>query len=197
MADTGDSKSPDSNIMRVQVPPPAPFLIVNTFWFWMLSMKKLSADTLRKHKGISFVGVSTCFFVYDSEGHFYMAKRSNKSRDEKGTWEIGGGGLKWGLTAKENLFREIKEEYNATPLKVTFLGYRDVLRSSEEAELTHWVALDFAVLVNPKLIKVNEIDMFDDSGWFTLAKLPSPLHSQQLTFFDKYSLQIRTLLGEN
>lgn len=125
-----------------------------------------------------------------------MAKRSNKSRDEKGTWEIGGGGLKWGLTAQENLLREIKEEYNATPLKVTFLGYRDVLRHPEGGDLTHWVALDFAVLVNPRLIKINEADMFDDSGWFKLTKLPSPLHSQQLTFFDKYSSQIKALLGQ-
>lgn len=124
-----------------------------------------------------------------------MAKRSHLARDEQGTWEIGGGGLKWGLDAEENLRREIKEEYNATTRKITFLGYRDVHRMLEDKTPTHWLALDFAVLVDPKEIKINEPEMFDDSGWFTIDNLPKPLHSQQHVFFDKYSKKISKLIN--
>lgn len=160
-------------------------------------IKKLSPEDLRQHKGISFVGVSTCFFCYDGKGKFFMAKRSNLSRDEKGTWEIGGGGLKWGLTAEENVRREVVEEYGAKILKVQFLGYRDVLRQLKDSPPTHWVALDFAILVDPKSMKINEPDMFDDAGWFTLDNLPSPLHSQQHAFFKQYDSLLAPLIAKS
>lgn len=155
---------------------------------------KLPSDILRQHKGVSFVGVSTCFYVYDRTGRHFMAKRSSKARDEQGSWEIGGGGLKWGLDAEENLRREVKEEYNATPERITFLGYRDVHRRLKDGTPTHWLALDFAVLVDPEDVKINEPEMFDDSGWYTLDNLPDPLHSQQLTFFRQYRSKIKQLI---
>jgi len=123
-----------------------------------------------------------------------MAQRSKNSRDEKGRWEVGGGGLKWGFKAEDNMRREVLEEYNAKPLEVRFLGYRDVIRNPSDGPANHWVALDFAVLVDPKDIRINEPDMFDDGAWFTLDNLPSPLHSQQKTFFAKYTKEIKSLL---
>ena len=157
-------------------------------------IEKLPPDILRKHKGISFVGVSTCFFVHDKSGRFFMGQRSKNSRDEHGTWELGGGGLKMGMLAEENLHRELKEEYNATPIETKFLGYRDVLRKLQDGTPTHWLALDFAVRVDPGEVRINEPDMFDDSGWFTLETLPTPLHSQQMTFFEQYADQLAPLL---
>lgn len=159
-------------------------------------MQKLPDDSLRAHKGVSFVGVSTCFFVYDAAGRFFMGKRSARARDEQGTWEIGGGGLKFGQTAEANLLREIKEEYNATAISWELLGYRDVFRELPDGTPTHWLALDFAVLVDPADIKINEPDMFDDSGWFTRSTLPSPLHSQQSYFFEKYKDQLDRILAQ-
>ena len=126
-----------------------------------------------------------------------MAKRSQKSRDEQGKWEIGGGGLKWGRTAEDNMRREVKEEYNATVLKSDFLGYRDVFRELKDGSKTHWLGLDFAVLVDPSEIRINEPDMFDDSGWFTLDNLPAPLHSQSPTFFEQYADQLKPFLKSN
>lgn len=142
------------------------------------SFDKLSPDILRKHKGVSFVGITTCFICHDGNGCIFMAKRSQNARDEHGNWDVGGGGLKWGVTAKENVIREIQEEYSTTPMDVQFLGYRDVFRMMPDGAPTHWLALDFLALVNRDEIKINEPDMFDKSGWFTLDNLPSPLHSQ-------------------
>jgi 8-oxo-dGTP diphosphatase len=161
-----------------------------------MSIQKLPPDVLRLHKGISFVGVTTCFFCYDGRGRFFMAKRSQKARDEQGTWDTGGGGLKWGLSAEENMRREVKEEYNGDVLKSSFLGYRDAFRELKDGTKTHWLAIDFAVLVDPEVIRINEPDMFDDSGWFTLDDLPSPLHSLKPEYFKKYDAQLRTLLNQ-
>ena len=158
-------------------------------------VKKLSADVVREQKGISFVGVSTCFFVYDGKGKFYMSKRSEKARDEQGKWEIGAGGLKWGENAEDNMVRELKEEYDADPLKITFLGYRDIHRKLNDGTPTHWLGLDFAVLVDPKQVKINEPDMIDAADWFTWENLPSPAHSQTDIFMTKYHDTLKTLLA--
>jgi len=158
-------------------------------------MRKLSTETLRKHKGISFVGITTCFFVHDGKGEFYMTKRGKNARDEQGTWEIGGGGLKWGSKIKENALREAKEEYDVDPINTEFLGYRDIFRKTPEGIPTHWVGLDFAILADRKKVKINEPDMIDDDGWFTLDNLPSPLHSQQVVFVEQYLDKLKRILG--
>ena len=161
-----------------------------------MKLPKLPPQTLRAHKGISFVGVTTCFLCHDGKGNIFLAKRSKKARDEQGRWEPGGGGLKWGSTAEENMRREVKEEYNADVLDSVFLGYRDALRSLADGTNTHWVGLDFAVLVDPSQVKINEPDMFDDSGWFTLDNLPAPMHSQWPDFVDQYLDKLKTVINQ-
>lgn len=91
---------------------------------------------------------------------------------------------------------KIREEYSATPTDVAFLGYRDVFRELEDGTKTHWLALDFAAKVNPEDVRINEPDKFDDSGWFTLDKLPSPLHSQNLFTLQKYESQLKGIVGD-
>jgi len=154
---------------------------------------RLSAEDIRSHKGISFVGVTTCFWCYNKNGEFWLAKRSRNTRDEQGTWEPGGGGLKWGSTAEDNVIREVKEEYGATAEKITFLGYRDAFRSLADGTPTHWLGLDFAVLVDKKQMKINEPHMFDDASWFNLDELPQPLHSQIPVALEMYGDQLKKL----
>ncbi len=160
-------------------------------------IKKISPETIRLQKGISFVGITTCFFCYDGKGSFVLAKRSKNSRDEHGKWEVGGGGLKAGVSAEDNIRREVKEEYGADALAIEFMGYRDIFRKLDDGTPTHWLGLDFAVLVGRNQVKNNEPEMFDDIGWFTLDNLPSPLHSQVPSFFTKYEKLIKRLLPAN
>src|SRR6266568_2651079 len=126
-----------------------------------MSIEKLSSEILREHKGKSFPGVGTIFFCHDGTGRFFMAKRSQNARDEQGRWDIGGGGLKHGQSLEDNARREIMEEYNATPLEMEFMGYRDVFREMDGIQ-THWLAMDFLVLVDPAEVKIMEPDMVDD-----------------------------------
>ena len=153
-------------------------------------MDKLASEVLRAHKGISFVGVTTSFLCYDLSGQFVMAKRSKNARDEQGTWDQGGGGLKWGVTAEDNVRREVQEEYGANAKQIDFLGYYDVFRTQPDGTKTHWLLLSFAVLVDREEVKINEPDMIDEIGWFNVNTLPSPLHSQQQPFFDRYKTEL-------
>ena len=100
-----------------------------------------------------------------------FAQRSENSRDEKGCWDIGGGAIEFGENIEETVKKEIKEEYSTNVQKLEFLGFRDVHRTHDGVS-THWIALDFKVLVDRTMGKIGEPHKFDDLGWFTLDTLP-------------------------
>lgn len=137
-------------------------------------------------EGIIRTGV--CFFCHDGEGLYLISKRSQNARDENGTWDPGGGGLKFGEKIEDAVVREIQEEYCAKPLAVEFLGYRDVFREQKGAP-THWLMFDFRVQVNPQEVQIGEPHKCDGIKWLTIDEiknLSEPLHSQFPAFFDKY-----------
>lgn len=157
---------------------------------------KLSPQDVRKHKGASFTGITTVFWCYNDEGQIFLAKRSKRARDEHGKWDPGAGGLKHGQTLEANLRRELKEEYGAEPLRLDFIGYRDVFRQLDDGTPTHWLAMDFAVKVDPATLRINEPQMFDDSGWFALDELPAPLHSQFDTFLRLHGNTLKRIMAD-
>jgi 8-oxo-dGTP diphosphatase len=141
-------------------------------------------------KGFDYIGNAVIYFCHDGEGNMVMAKRSQNARDERGTWDIGGGAIELGDTIEATLQKEIMEEYSTDVLAYEFLGYRDVHRE-HEGKKTHWVVLDFKVLVDKNKVKIGEPHKFDDIGWFTLDNLPTPLFSQLPYFFQKYQDKIK------
>lgn len=156
---------------------------------------KLSAKEIRKHKGVSFTGITTVFFCHDGNGNLFLTKRSKNTRDEHGMWDPGGGGLKHGSSIEDNVRREVKEEYNAEPLSLEFIGYFDAFRNNPEGTPTHWLAMCFAVEIDPDSVNINEPDMVDDYGWFKIDKLPHPLHSQFENFMTKHGSKLKELMG--
>ena len=131
------------------------------------------------------------YFCHDGEGNVLMGKRKQTCRDEWGRWDIGGGGLEFGMPLEETLRNEIKEEYLTKVLDYEFLGFRDVHREHEEKK-THWVALDFKVLVDRGMAGNGEPHKFDEVKWFTLDSLPSPVHSQFPNFLKLYGEKLKT-----
>lgn len=136
-------------------------------------------------KGIDFVGNSIIYICHDGQGHYLMQKRGIRARDEHNTWDFGGGALELGDTVAHTLRKEIKEEYGTTVLNYEFLGFRGVHRE-HQGQKTHWIALDFKVLVDRSQVRNGEPDKFDEIGWFSLDKMPEMLHSQLPFFLNKY-----------
>lgn len=138
--------------------------------------------------GVDYIGVTVNFFCYDRKGNLLLQKRSNKARDEHNRWDCGGGAVRFGETFEEAVKREMKEEYCCVPIKLDFAGVNNVLRVNQGIK-THWVCLIYAVLVDPKRVKIGDKKKIDDLRWFRKNKLPKPLHSMyinHLKFIERY-----------
>jgi len=140
-------------------------------------------------KGIDYPGITVSYMCHDGRGNFVMNKRGVNCRDEHGAWDFGGGGLDFGVSVEDTLFKEIKEEYCATPISYKFLGYANLFRE-HAGKKTHWVGLYFLVELNRAEVKNGEPHKFDDIGWFRLDALPTPLHSAIPAFLEKYKNQL-------
>jgi 8-oxo-dGTP pyrophosphatase MutT (NUDIX family) len=145
----------------------------------------MSEPTSIIKKGVDYPGITVVYFCHDGKGNIVMAKRNTNTRDEHGCWDIGGGGVELGDTIESTLKQEIKQEYGTDVLDYKFLGYRDVHRE-HEGKKTHWLALDFKVLVDPTLVMNNEPHKFEAVSWFTLETLPDKVHSQFPNFLKLY-----------
>ncbi|HWA52438.1 MAG TPA: NUDIX domain-containing protein [Patescibacteria group bacterium] len=136
-------------------------------------------------KGEDFIGNCVVFFCHDGKGNVVMSKRGQNARDEKGVWDIGGGGIEFGDTVENTLRQEIQQEYGTDVLDYEFLGYRDVHRINNNKP-THWIALDFKVLIDPSKVKNGEPHKFDDVKMFSVKDLPKEIHSQFPLFLKLY-----------
>jgi 8-oxo-dGTP diphosphatase len=127
--------------------------------------------------------VSCVFVCHDGAGRILLARRGAGARDEPGSWDCGAGALEFGETFEQAVTREVGEEYATTPRDTAFLGVRNVLRDDPPS---HWVALTFAVLVDPASVAIGEPHKFVQLAWVTPDTLPDPLHSQLVPTLDLY-----------
>ena len=76
----------------------------------------------------------------------------------------------------------MQEEFNvASNAELRSVGVHQAFRISDAGEPTHWLSIDHIIILDngeADIIKINEPNKFDDSGWFDFGHLPSPLHSQ-------------------
>jgi ADP-ribose pyrophosphatase YjhB (NUDIX family) len=133
-------------------------------------------------QGIDYIGITCVFYCHDGKGNILLHKRSKKCRDERGRWDCGGGAVEFGETWEQTVRREVKEEYGCPIEKLSYVTANNVLRI-HNGKPTHWIALLFSVLVDPKKTVLNDLEKMDQIGWFTFNNLPSPLHSMFLTHF--------------
>lgn len=142
----------------------------------MKSKVKVANDKIDLRRGIDHIGVTINFLIHDGNGKILLQKRSINCRDEQGKWDIGGGAVEFGESLEEALLRELMEEYNVKPLEYDFTRVGTALRKHNGID-THWVYVNYRVLVDPNEIKIGEPHKVDEIGWFFLNEIPSPRHS--------------------
>jgi 8-oxo-dGTP diphosphatase len=141
-------------------------------------------------KGVDFTAITVSFVCHDGKGNYLMEKRSTNCRDEHGAWDFGGGSLEIGEKIEDCLKKELKEELGVEPIEYKFLGYLDLFRNLN-GEDTHWVSLEFLVLIDPSKVVNGEPHKFDEIKWFRLDTLPSPLHSVAPIILEKFKDKLK------
>ncbi len=63
-------------------------------------------------RGVDYIGVGVGAILVNAEGSVFLAKRGEKAKNERGTWEFPGGSVEFGETLSEALKREMLEEYD-------------------------------------------------------------------------------------
>lgn len=137
--------------------------------------------------GIDYTGICVVFYCHDGNNNVVFGKRGVNSRDDLGRWDIGGGKVEFGQGVLDALRDEVMQEYGAMILESEFLGYRDVHRTDEQGRKTHWVGLDFKVLVDANEVKNNEPNKLDEVKLVKKGEWPEPFHSQFPEFLRLYN----------
>lgn len=126
--------------------------------------------------GFDFTGITTPFYCNDGKGNFVLHRRSNNTRDEHGVWDPGSGKLEFGSEPGDNALREVMEEYGCKGTIQEALPAHSIIREWD-GRMTHWIALPFFILVDPKEVRICEPHKMVEIGWFRINHLPQPLHS--------------------
>ncbi len=132
---------------------------------------------INRRRGFDHIGVTAVAILHDGKGKIMLQKRGPKARDEHGRWDAVGGAIEFGDSITETIDRELMEELGVKPLQIDFLKVYDAHRE-QNGKRTHWIAIAHAVLVDPKHVSIREPHKISEIGWFNLANLPKPLHSQ-------------------
>jgi len=153
---------------------------------------KKKETTQKIRVGIDYVGITKSFYCHDGDNNFVFALRNKNCRDEHGCWDPGAGSLEVGNTLRENVLKEIKEEYGCEGVIEEWLPPVTIIRK-HEGQITHWIAIGAFVRVKRGEVKIMETHKFDDLIWRPLTDLPQPLHSgfqyhfnKQKNIFKKY-----------
>ena len=137
----------------------------------------LADEMTDSRRGIDHIGVGVPCAIHDGKGRILLHKRGKNARDERGRWDVTGGAIEFGETIEEAVRREIKEEISTVPLDMEFLAAYDVHRT-QKGKKTHWIQVMYAVVVDPKKVKIGEPDKIAEIGWFKFKDIPRPRHSQ-------------------
>lgn len=126
-------------------------------------------------RALAAPAVSCVFVCHDGAGRLLLARRGAGARDEPGTWDTGAGALEHGESFEAAVTREVREEYTAQALAIETIGVRNILRGDP---VSHWVAVVFAVQLDPAQVAIGEPHTCDALDWFDPDELPQPRHSQ-------------------
>jgi 8-oxo-dGTP diphosphatase len=124
-------------------------------------------------KGVDYIGVSAGAMVFNDAGELFLSKRSQNCKNERGHWEVPGGGVELGETLEAAVKREMLEEYGT---EIEIIEQFPAADHLIPADGQHWVATTFlARFKKGQKPKIMEPDKCDEIGWFSLDHLPKPL----------------------
>lgn len=122
--------------------------------------------------GKDVIGVGVGALIFNDDGQLLLSKRGNLAKNERGKWEIPGGGIEYGETLQAGLKREVKEELG---ISIEILELLDICDHILPDEGQHWVSPTYICRITNGTPQILEPGKSDEIGWFTLEeaeKLP-------------------------
>jgi 8-oxo-dGTP diphosphatase len=118
-------------------------------------------------RGKDYIGLGVGIVVFNDEGKLLITKRGQACANDRGKWEIPGGGVEFGELRADAVKREIREENDIEVEVIEELQTSDHF-SPEEG--LHWVTTSFIcrhVSGDPKRMEPEKCEAV---GWFTVAE---------------------------
>ncbi len=123
--------------------------------------------------GIDYIGVSVGAFILNDKGEVLLLKRSQNSKNEKGSWEAPGGAVEFWEKREDAVRRELKEELDVDIEIIDVLAVIDEILPQDKQQ---WLATSFLVKIKegqkPRIVEPHK---HEDIGWFAIDSLPSPM----------------------
>ena len=95
-------------------------------------------------KGTDYIGVGVGAMIFDDRGRLLLMKRGQGAKNERGCWEVPGGGVELGEMRAAAIVREVKEELGVDIEVVSELHTIDHMIPGEGQ---HWIATPFIVRI--------------------------------------------------
>lgn len=135
-------------------------------------------------KGSDYIGIGVGAMIFDEQGRLLLTKRGQGAKNERGYWEVPGGGVELNETRADAAVREIKEELDVDIELIDELQTIDHIIPDDSQ---HWVATSFIARIKegqtPKIMEPEKCDAIE---WFSLDDLPSPLSIATTFNLDAY-----------
>ena len=138
-------------------------------------------------RGIDYIGVGVGACILNEAGEVLLAQRGPLAKNERGTWEIPGGGVEFGETLEVALKREILEEIG---VEIKIISLLQVCDHILPAEKQHWVSPTYLCRIVSGEPIIKEPGKCTDIGWFSL-EVAAQLPLSQVTKADIAMLQTR------
>jgi 8-oxo-dGTP diphosphatase len=135
-------------------------------------------------KGKDYIGVGVGAFIFNGKGEVLFMKRGQASRNERGHWDIPGGGVRLNETREQAVIREVKEEFGLDVEVVQELHTIDHMIPDDGQ---HWVTTPFVVrVVGDQEPAIMEPAKCEEITWFHPDNLPSPLATSTIPSLAAY-----------
>lgn len=117
--------------------------------------------------GIDYIGVGVGAAIFNDEGKMLITLRGKEAKNERGKWEIPGGGVEFGERFENAIKREIKEELGVEIEVVELLGICDHIIPDEHQ---HWVSPTYICRIKKGTPRILEPNKCAEIGWFSLEE---------------------------
>lgn len=140
--------------------------------------------------GVDYIGVSVGAFILNDKGEILLLKRSQNSKNERGSWEAPGGAVEFSEKREDAVKREAREELDVEIEIIDSLAVIDELLPQDKQ---HWLATSYLVKIKDNQVpRIVEPHKHDEIGWFAIDNLPNPMSKVTSADIEAYKKRLRS-----